>query len=60
MTIIQNTNTISTTIGEWKEISRLIYIEFGEDKDTPINIQIDEKGNGVISTLTPFKDNMET
>lgn len=57
MTIIHNTNTVSTTIGEWKEISRLIYIEFGENEDTQINIEIDDKGNGIVSTPHPFKDN---
>lgn len=50
MTIIHNTNTISTTIGELHDLLRVVMLNHGENPDTIINIKIDDRGNGEVST----------
>lgn len=50
MTIIHNSNTISTTIGELRDLIRLVHIEYGDDPNLIITIKIDDRGNGEIST----------
>jgi len=51
MTIIHNTNTVSTTIGELHDLLRVVMLSHGEKPDdTIINISIDDRGNGEVST----------
>lgn len=51
MTIIHNTNTVSTTIGELHDLLRVVMLNHGEKPDdTIINISIDDRGNGEVST----------
>lgn len=60
MTIIHNTNTISTTIGELNELKRMVHLHYGDDEETIINIEIDDKGNGNISTPPKINEDETT
>lgn len=53
MTIIHNTNTISTTIGELRDICKIALLHHGDDNNTLISIEIDAKGNGKVSSPHP-------
>lgn len=55
MTIIHNKNIISFTIEEYHEIGRKIHTYHGDQPETIINIEIDSKGNGIISS-PPIED----
>lgn len=58
MTIIQNKNTISTTIGELMELIQHVKLHYGDDHDTIINIEIDDRGNGNVSSVDPRQSNI--
>jgi len=58
MTIINNTNTISTTIGELMELIQHVKVHYGDNHDTIINIAIDDRGNGNISSIDPKLHNV--
>lgn len=50
MTIINETNIISTTIGELQELMRIVHIHHGDAAGTIINIEVDSNGDCYVTS----------